>query len=62
MKIRLAEAELLCRRMDGQTDMTNLTAAFRNIANASKSYRAPARAYCQPKEKQSTCLLYNLKD
>jgi hypothetical protein len=34
MKIRIVGAELL--HADGQTDVTNVTVAFRNIANASK--------------------------
>ena len=57
MKIRLAGAELLCRWTDGQTDMTNLTAAFRNFAIAAKSYRAPARVHLLPGEGKAVHLL-----
>ena len=61
MKICLAGAELLRRRTDGRTDrqpdMTNLIAAFRNFANASESYRAPARVYLMPFERKALHLL-----
>ena len=42
MKIRPLEAELLHadRRTGGLTDMTKLTAAFRNLANAPKKNTA----------------------
>ena len=35
MKIRLVEAKLI--HADGRTDMTKLTVAFRNFANAPKN-------------------------
>jgi hypothetical protein len=45
MKIRPAGAELFHAdgRTDGQTDMTKLVVAFRNIANAPKNVVEPDR-------------------
>ena len=49
MKIRPVGAELFHadEQTDGQTDMTKLVVAFRNVANAPKTY-----ALCQGKDKQ----------
>ena len=52
MKIRLAEVVFPCGRMDGRTDMTKLTVAFRNFIFAPKTHKfcVENRPHSQVKE------------
>ena len=61
MKIPSVGAELV--HADGQADVTNLTAAFRNFANAPKNLRPRSNLLeqCSPHIPTSlTCLMYRI--